>query len=110
MGSLINHIERIQIEEEEEVEPILMEQPQKFCMFPIQYPLLWEMYKKAQASFWTGILLSFLPFIFDSVCVCDCVCLLVCIKRLKPVFGLVFFLFLTRLCVRVCVCVLYLSM
>lgn len=53
MGSLRNGIERGQIEEEE-VEPILMEQPQKFCMFPIKYPQLWEMYKKAEASFWTG--------------------------------------------------------
>ncbi|KAI3459340.1 hypothetical protein Pfo_016003 [Paulownia fortunei] len=41
-------------EEEEEEEPILMEQPQKFCMFPIEYPQLWEMYKKAEASFWTA--------------------------------------------------------
>ena len=23
-------------------------------MFPIQYPQVWEMYKKAEASFWTG--------------------------------------------------------
>jgi ribonucleoside-diphosphate reductase subunit M2 len=23
-------------------------------MFPIQYPRVWEMYKKAEASFWTG--------------------------------------------------------
>lgn len=53
MGSLRNGIERGQIEEEE-VEPILMEQPQKFCMFPIKYPQLWEMYKKAEASFWTA--------------------------------------------------------
>lgn len=37
-----------------EVEPILAENPQRFCMFPIKYPQVWEMYKKAQASFWTG--------------------------------------------------------
>lgn len=23
-------------------------------MFPIKYPAIWEMYKKAEASFWTG--------------------------------------------------------
>jgi len=23
-------------------------------MFPIKYPAVWEMYKKAEASFWTG--------------------------------------------------------
>ncbi|KAK2980458.1 hypothetical protein RJ640_028866 [Escallonia rubra] len=42
------------LEEEDEHEPILMEQPQRFCMFPIRYPQLWEMYKKAEASFWTA--------------------------------------------------------
>ncbi|KAL4642641.1 hypothetical protein ACB092_02G034800 [Castanea dentata] len=38
---------------EEEEEPILKEQNQRFCMFPIKYKQLWETYKKAQASFWT---------------------------------------------------------
>lgn len=35
-------------------EPILEEQNQRFCMFPVKYRELWEMYKKAEASFWTG--------------------------------------------------------
>ncbi|XP_057868727.2 ribonucleoside-diphosphate reductase small chain [Cryptomeria japonica] len=35
-------------------EPLLMDNPQRFCMFPIKYPQVWEMYKKAQASFWTA--------------------------------------------------------
>lgn len=39
--------------EGEEEEPILTQNPQRFCMFPIRYRNLWEMYKKAQASFWT---------------------------------------------------------
>ncbi len=26
----------------------------RFTMFPIKYPAVWEMYKKAEASFWTG--------------------------------------------------------
>ncbi|CAJ1941230.1 unnamed protein product [Sphenostylis stenocarpa] len=38
----------------EEQEPILLEQSQKFCMFPIRYKQIWEMYKKAEASFWTA--------------------------------------------------------
>jgi len=38
----------------DEVEPILAENPQRFCMFPIKYPQVWEMYKKAEASFWTA--------------------------------------------------------
>uniref|UniRef100_A0A2P2LGV5 Ribonucleoside-diphosphate reductase small chain n=1 Tax=Rhizophora mucronata TaxID=61149 RepID=A0A2P2LGV5_RHIMU len=39
---------------QEEEEPILKEQNQRFCMFPIRYHQLWEMYKKAEASFWTA--------------------------------------------------------
>ena len=39
--------------EEEDEEPILVEKNQRFCMFPITYKQLWEMYKKAEASFWT---------------------------------------------------------
>ncbi|KAJ6371550.1 hypothetical protein OIU77_001957 [Salix suchowensis] len=35
-------------------EPLLAENPDRFCMFPIQYPSIWEMYKKAEASFWTA--------------------------------------------------------
>ena len=37
-------------------EPILQENPDRFCMFPIKYTAVWEMYKKAEASFWTGML------------------------------------------------------
>lgn len=35
-------------------EPLLMDNPQRFTMFPISYPAIWEMYKKAEASFWTA--------------------------------------------------------
>ena len=35
-------------------EPLLASNPDRFCMFPIQYPEVWEMYKKAEASFWTA--------------------------------------------------------
>ncbi|KAL6533486.1 hypothetical protein OROMI_027598 [Orobanche minor] len=35
-------------------EPILTPNQDRFCMFPIQYPQIWEMYKKAEASFWTA--------------------------------------------------------
>ncbi|KAL6193895.1 PREDICTED: LOW QUALITY PROTEIN: ribonucleoside-diphosphate reductase small chain A [Fragaria vesca subsp. vesca] len=54
MGSLRNEPDRDDKEEEEEVEPILAAQTQRFCMFPIRYQQLWEMYKKAEASFWTA--------------------------------------------------------
>ena len=35
-------------------EPLLDDNPDRFCMFPIKNPAVWEMYKKAEASFWTG--------------------------------------------------------
>eukprot|EP00877_Chromochloris_zofingiensis_P014470 jgi/Chrzof1/9277/UNPLg00244.t1 len=35
-------------------EPLLADNPDRFCMFPIKYPAIWEMYKKAEASFWTA--------------------------------------------------------
>ncbi|KAI8010344.1 Ribonucleoside-diphosphate reductase small chain A [Camellia lanceoleosa] len=55
MGSLTNGVGRgLHEGKEEGVEPILMENSQRFCMFPIRYPQVWEMYKKAEASFWTA--------------------------------------------------------
>ncbi|MCX8080728.1 MAG: ribonucleoside-diphosphate reductase small subunit [Bacteroidia bacterium] len=36
------------------VEPLLKENPDRFVLFPIQYTDIWEMYKKAEASFWTA--------------------------------------------------------
>lgn len=35
-------------------EPLLMENAQRFVLFPIQYHDIWAMYKKAEASFWTA--------------------------------------------------------
>eukprot|EP00531_Pseudo-nitzschia_arenysensis_P000030 CAMPEP_0116143610 /NCGR_PEP_ID=MMETSP0329-20121206/15545_1 /TAXON_ID=697910 /ORGANISM="Pseudo-nitzschia arenysensis, Strain B593" /LENGTH=405 /DNA_ID=CAMNT_0003638947 /DNA_START=47 /DNA_END=1264 /DNA_ORIENTATION=+ len=35
-------------------EPLLMENPHRFVIFPIKDNDLWEMYKKAEASFWTA--------------------------------------------------------
>ncbi|XP_046425531.1 ribonucleoside-diphosphate reductase subunit M2 isoform X1 [Neodiprion fabricii] len=36
-----------------ELEPLLRDNPQRFVIFPIQWPDIWKMYKKAEASFWT---------------------------------------------------------
>ncbi|XP_055700917.1 ribonucleoside-diphosphate reductase subunit M2 [Phlebotomus papatasi] len=36
-----------------ELEPLLRENPRRFVVFPIQYHDIWEMYKQAEASFWT---------------------------------------------------------
>lgn len=42
------------LSELEKQEPILKENKGRFVLLPIQYPKVWEMYKKAQASFWTA--------------------------------------------------------
>jgi ribonucleotide reductase beta subunit family protein with ferritin-like domain len=35
-------------------EPLLEENPNRFVLFPLRHPRIWEMYKKAEASFWTA--------------------------------------------------------
>ncbi|KAF2468826.1 ribonucleoside-diphosphate reductase-like protein subunit M2 [Lindgomyces ingoldianus] len=42
------------IRPEEAHEPLLQENPQRFVLFPIKYHDVWQMYKKAEASFWTA--------------------------------------------------------
>lgn len=42
-----------------EEEPLLKENPHRFVIFPIQYHDIWQMYKKAEASFWTAEEVSF---------------------------------------------------
>ncbi|XP_060042977.1 ribonucleoside-diphosphate reductase subunit M2 [Erinaceus europaeus] len=37
-----------------EEEPLLRENPRRFVIFPIEYHDIWQMYKKAEASFWTA--------------------------------------------------------
>lgn len=36
------------------MEKLLEENPNRFVLFPIQHPDIWEFYKKAEASFWTA--------------------------------------------------------
>ncbi|ESZ96316.1 ribonucleotide reductase small subunit [Sclerotinia borealis F-4128] len=43
---------RLQTEEADE--PLLQENPNRFVLFPIKYHEIWQMYKKAEASFWTA--------------------------------------------------------
>merc|ERR1712129_451296 len=38
----------------EKNDPLLCDNPQRWVMFPIKYPEVWEMYKKHEASFWTA--------------------------------------------------------
>ncbi|KAL1976578.1 hypothetical protein VTN31DRAFT_2860 [Thermomyces dupontii] len=42
------------IKECEAHEPLLQENPHRFVLFPIKYHEIWQMYKKAEASFWTA--------------------------------------------------------
>jgi ribonucleotide reductase beta subunit family protein with ferritin-like domain len=43
-------IDMLQLEQQE---PLLRENKQRFVLFPIQYPKIWEYYKKAEAAFWS---------------------------------------------------------
>jgi ribonucleoside-diphosphate reductase subunit M2 len=38
----------------EKIEPILQENKDRFVLFPIKHREMWDMYKKAEASFWTA--------------------------------------------------------
>jgi ribonucleoside-diphosphate reductase beta chain len=38
----------------ETMEPLLIENRDRFVLFPIQHDDIWQMYKKAEASFWTA--------------------------------------------------------
>ncbi|KAI0127778.1 ribonucleotide reductase [Xylariales sp. AK1849] len=42
------------IKAEEAHEPLLQENPNRFVLFPIKHHEIWQMYKKAEASFWTA--------------------------------------------------------
>jgi ribonucleoside-diphosphate reductase subunit M2 len=37
-----------------DIRPLLRDNTDRFCMFPIKYPEIWDFYKKAEASFWTA--------------------------------------------------------
>merc|ERR1719498_1858440 len=43
-----------EFKELEKEDPLLKENPNRWVMFPIKYPQIWEMYKKHEASFWTA--------------------------------------------------------
>ncbi|KAF9263514.1 ribonucleotide reductase [Marasmius fiardii PR-910] len=43
-----------QVDLSEEEEPLLKESKRRFVLFPIQYQEIWQMYKRAEASFWTA--------------------------------------------------------
>eukprot|EP00592_Proboscia_alata_P011902 CAMPEP_0194392878 /NCGR_PEP_ID=MMETSP0174-20130528/122984_1 /TAXON_ID=216777 /ORGANISM="Proboscia alata, Strain PI-D3" /LENGTH=513 /DNA_ID=CAMNT_0039188495 /DNA_START=64 /DNA_END=1606 /DNA_ORIENTATION=- len=45
---------RAEVEGRLKPEPLLADNPGRFVIFPIQHEDVWEMYKKAEASFWTA--------------------------------------------------------
>src|SRR5215207_8845825 len=46
-------------------EPILIENKDRFVLFPIRHREIWEMYKKAEASFWTAEEIDLSPDLLD---------------------------------------------
>ncbi|GFH59754.1 hypothetical protein CTEN210_16230 [Chaetoceros tenuissimus] len=59
---LVEEMEKVTVTEHRQLEldgklkpePLLEENPGRFVLFPIQNPEVWDMYKKAEASFWTA--------------------------------------------------------
>lgn len=47
-------VQRHKLKEQEKDEPLLIENKSRFVLFPIKYHEVWQMYKKAEASFWTA--------------------------------------------------------
>ncbi|CDK26003.1 unnamed protein product [Kuraishia capsulata CBS 1993] len=47
-------VHRHRLKELEKEEPLLRENKQRFVLFPLKYHEIWNMYKKAEASFWTA--------------------------------------------------------
>lgn len=47
------------------IEPILQENRDRFVLFPIRHRDIWEMYKKAEASFWTAEEIDLSPDLVD---------------------------------------------
>ena len=47
------------------VEPILQENKDRFVLFPIKHKAIWDMYKQAEASFWTAEEIDLSPDLLD---------------------------------------------
>mmetsp|Transcript_152232 Transcript_152232/g.280590 ORF Transcript_152232/g.280590 Transcript_152232/m.280590 type:complete len:344 (+) Transcript_152232:59-1090(+) len=56
MAAALAPVSRISAEyrELETKDPLLLENPRRWVMFPIEHADIWEMYKKHEASFWTA--------------------------------------------------------
>jgi len=51
---LMTEHKRAEVEKRHLPEPLLEENPGRFVLFPIKHADVWQMYKKAEASFWTA--------------------------------------------------------
>jgi ribonucleoside-diphosphate reductase beta chain len=49
----------------EQNEPLLVENKDRFVLFPVKYHDIWEMYKKSEASFWTAEEIDLSPDLVD---------------------------------------------
>lgn len=47
-------LQHMGLTEKDREEPLLKENKQRFVLFPIKHTRVWEMYKQAEASFWTA--------------------------------------------------------
>jgi ribonucleotide reductase beta subunit family protein with ferritin-like domain len=52
--NLISEFQKLHLAGKLLPEPLLQDNPNRFVMFPIVHQKIWEMYKKAEASFWTA--------------------------------------------------------
>lgn len=52
--TIMSEHKRAEVERRHEEEPFLRDNPGRFVLFPIKEPEVWDMYKKAEASFWTA--------------------------------------------------------
>ena len=54
LNDIVSEYKRKELAGELLPEPLLTESENRFVLFPIQHQDVWEMYKKAEASFWTA--------------------------------------------------------
>ncbi|KAL9179559.1 hypothetical protein ACHAXT_008849 [Thalassiosira profunda] len=52
--ALVSEHKRAELAGRHKEEPLLKENPNRFVLFPIEDEDIWQMYKKAEASFWTA--------------------------------------------------------
>ena len=54
MNDVVSEFKKLEIAGELKPEPMLLENPGRFVLFPIKHSDIWKMYKQAESSFWTA--------------------------------------------------------